>query len=56
MSKLAPPIVGVTPHGNYIVQGKRVTDAEALNQMSIPEHEACVHITKAAVTGLLVRT
>ena len=49
------PIAGVTPGGNYIIQGKRVTDAEALSQMSIPGHETCVHITKSAVLTLLVR-
>ncbi|MGH3605755.1 MAG: DUF6879 family protein, partial [Pseudonocardiaceae bacterium] len=31
--------------GTYIVQGKRVTDAEARAQMSIPEFEDCVEVT-----------
>lgn len=51
---VVPPIVGVTPNGNYIIQGKRVTDAEVLSQMSIPDHETCVHVTKSAVVTLLV--
>jgi hypothetical protein len=51
---VVPPIVGVTLGGNYIIQGKRVTDAEALRQMSIPDHETCVHVTKSAVVTLLV--
>lgn len=51
---VVPPIVGVTPGGNYIIQGKRVTDAEALSQMSIPAHETCVHVTRSAVVTLLV--
>lgn len=54
VTSVGPPIVGVMPRGNYIIQGKRVTDAEALSQMSIPDHETCVHITKAAVIGLLI--
>jgi len=49
-----PPIVAVTPGGNFIIQGKRVTDAEALSQMNIPDHETCVHVTKSAVVTLLV--
>ncbi len=51
---VAPPIVGVAPNGNYIIQGKRVTDAETLGQMNIPDHETCVHVTKSAVVALLV--
>jgi hypothetical protein len=51
---LMPPIVGVTPRGNYIIQGKQVTDAEALSQMSIPDHETCVQVMKSAVVPLLV--
>lgn len=54
VSNIVPPIVHVTHNGNYIIQGKRVTDAEALNQMSIPDHETCVHVTKSAVVALLV--
>lgn len=54
VTNVVPPIVGVTPDGNYIIQGKRVTDAEVLSQMSIPDHETCVHVTKSAVVTLLV--
>lgn len=54
VANVVPPIVGVTPDGNYIIQGKRVTDAEALGQMSIPDHETCVHVTKPAIVTLLV--
>ena len=54
VTNVMPPIVGVTPDGNYIIQGKRVTDAEVLSQMSIPDHETCVHVTKSAVVTLLV--
>lgn len=54
VNNVAPPIVGVTDNGNYIMQGKRVTDTEVLSQMNIPDHETCVLITKAAVLTLLV--
>jgi hypothetical protein len=46
VTNVVPPIVGVTPGDNYIIQGKRITDTEALSQMSIPDHETCVHLTK----------
>ena len=51
---LAPPIVLVKDDGNYIVRGTRVTDEEALAQMSIPDHETCVEIPKSAMLALLV--
>ncbi|HEY3894343.1 MAG TPA: hypothetical protein VGL88_03135 [Pseudonocardiaceae bacterium] len=54
VTSVSPPIVGVTPDGNYIIQGKRVTEAEALSQMNIPDHETCVQIMKSAVIPLLV--
>lgn len=54
MTNVVPPIVDVTPGGNYIFQGKQVTDAEALSQMGIPAHETCVHVTKSAVVTLLL--
>jgi hypothetical protein len=54
VTSVSPPIVGVTPDGNYIIQGKRVTEAEALSQMNIPDHEICVQIMKSAVIPLLV--
>lgn len=40
---------------NYLIQAKRVTDAEAFIQMSIPNHETCVHVTKSAVVTLPAR-
>jgi hypothetical protein len=50
---MVPPIVAVTPGGHYIIQGKQVTDAEALSQMSIPEHETCVHVEESAMLTLV---
>ncbi|MBV9010430.1 MAG: hypothetical protein JO272_00020 [Pseudonocardiales bacterium] len=46
-------IVAVTPGGHYIIQGRRVTDAQTLSQMSIPEHETCVHVQKSAMLTLV---
>jgi hypothetical protein len=54
VANLVPPIVEVASNGNYIVRGRRVTDSATLNQMSIPEHETCVHVTRSAVAALLV--
>jgi hypothetical protein len=53
---LVPPIVQVLENGNYIMRGPRVTDLEALGQMSIPAHETCIHVAKPAVAALLVRS
>jgi hypothetical protein len=54
VSNVVPPVVHVKDNGNYIVQGHRVRDAEALAQMSIPQHETCVAVTKPAMLALLV--
>ena len=51
---IGPPIVGMTPGGNYIIQGKRITDAHVLSQMSIPDHETCVQVMKSTVISLLL--
>ena len=53
VTNFVPPIVEVTVSGSYIVQGARVTDAATLAQMSIPDYETCVQVTKAAVLTLL---
>lgn len=50
----APPIAHVTDEGTYIVQGKRVADAEVRAQMSIPEFEDCVEVTKTSITAPLL--
>jgi len=36
-----------------IIQGERVTDAETLSQMDIPDYESCVHVAKSAVAALV---
>jgi hypothetical protein len=38
------PMVYRTDRGSWVVQGWVVTDPEALEQMAIPEGEACVEI------------
>jgi hypothetical protein len=47
------PIVHVKENGNLIIQGKRVTDPEALAEMKIPDHEDVVEVNKAAIEALL---
>jgi len=54
VTQVVPPIVHVLESGNYIIQGERVNDAEALGQMDIPDHETCVQVPKAAMQALLV--
>lgn len=34
-------------HETYVVKGRRVTDAEALAQMRIPDHETVVEVSVA---------
>jgi hypothetical protein len=53
VSNLVPPIVHVNEQGNYIIQGPRVHDVEALAQMDIPDHETCVEVTRAAMLALI---
>ena len=36
-----------------VVRERRVTDVEALGQMSIPDRETCVLISRSAVAALL---
>ena len=53
VTRWIPPIVHVQENGNLAIQGKQVTDPEALAQMSIPDHEDVVEVDKAAVEALL---
>jgi hypothetical protein len=48
-----PPIVHVMENGNLVIQGVRVTDAQARAEMDIPDHEDVVEVSKAAVKALL---
>jgi hypothetical protein len=47
------PIVHTTANGNYIIKGPRVTDPEALGQMTIPDHETCVEVSRSAIMALV---
>jgi hypothetical protein len=53
VNQLVPPIVYVLENGNYVIQGKIVSDVEALRQMDIPDHETCVEVSKSAVAVLI---
>ena len=41
------PTLYATDRGTLVVQGWRITDAEALSGMTIPEHETAVEIPVA---------
>ena len=41
------PTLFATDRGTYVVQGWKVTDAEALTGMDIPDHETAVEIPAA---------
>jgi hypothetical protein len=47
------PIVRVKENGNYVVQGARLVDEDARQQMAMPDHEDAVELPKAALTSLL---
>ncbi|HVQ99714.1 MAG TPA: hypothetical protein VMS16_13070 [Mycobacterium sp.] len=50
---LVPPIVHMTANGNYIIRGRRVTDPDTLGQMTIPDHETCVEVSRSAIAALV---
>jgi hypothetical protein len=49
---LAPPIVHITENGNYSIRGRHVTEPEALGQMTIPDHETCIEVSRSAIAGV----
>ncbi|MFI6008692.1 hypothetical protein ACIBAG_07650 [Streptomyces sp. NPDC051243] len=51
--RLEDPIMILTPGGTFVVQGREVTNPEALAQMEIPDYETVVEVPKAAITALL---
>jgi hypothetical protein len=53
VTSYVPPIAYVKGNGNYIIQGKRVTDSGALAEMDIPNHETCVEVSKAQMRVLV---
>ncbi|MFI9616771.1 hypothetical protein ACIHCM_34695 [Streptomyces sp. NPDC052023] len=56
IKRVQAPIMILTPQGTCVVQGKTVTDAGALSQMSIPHYETCVEVPKPAITALWEET
>jgi hypothetical protein len=53
LTQARAPIMILTPQGTCVVQGKAVTDADALSQMSIPHYETCVEVPKTQITALV---
>lgn len=53
MVNFVPPIVHLTANGNYIIKGRRLTDPEAVGQMTIPDHETCIEVTRSAIAALI---
>ncbi|MEU8999940.1 hypothetical protein AB0C95_34860 [Streptomyces caniferus] len=51
--RLEDPLMALTPGGTYVVQGRAVTDPEPLAQMSTPDYESVVEVSKAAIIALL---
>ncbi|MER7408138.1 hypothetical protein ABT373_38195 [Streptomyces sp. NPDC000070] len=51
--RVEDPIMILTSSGTFVVQGREVTDPEALAQMEIPDYETVVEVPKAAITALL---
>lgn len=52
ITTISTPIMRVTADGNYIVQGKRVTDEAVLAKMKIPGHETCVEVKTSDLLAL----
>lgn len=48
-----PPIVHVKENGNYIIQGRTVSDPDTLAGMDIPDHETCVEVSKVLIKALI---
>jgi hypothetical protein len=46
------PTLYETDRDTYVIQGWRVTDAEALSQMRIPAHEECIEVPKGLMKYL----
>ncbi|MFC6062831.1 hypothetical protein [Streptomyces ochraceiscleroticus] len=51
--RLEDPLMVLTSGGTYVVQGREVTDPDALAQMEIQDYETVVEVSKAAITVLL---
>jgi hypothetical protein len=47
------PIVHVMDNGNLVIQGKRVTSAKIRRELTMPDNEDCVEVSRAALAALL---
>lgn len=47
------PIVYARDNWNLVIQGRRVTDRQVLAQMTIPDHEEVVEVTRTAMHALV---
>jgi hypothetical protein len=50
--KTGCPSLYETDRGTFVVQGWKITDSEALDQLGIPDHEAVIEIPKALMDHL----
>jgi hypothetical protein len=46
------PTLYATDHDTFVIQGWKVTDAEALSQMRIPDYETCIEVPKGLMQFL----
>jgi hypothetical protein len=46
------PTVYATDRGTFVVQGTRITDAEALAAMDVPAHETVIEVPFELLRGL----
>ncbi|MFD7939013.1 hypothetical protein ACFV4T_31575 [Streptomyces sp. NPDC059755] len=53
VDRVQDPVMIMTEQGTCVVQGKAVTDAQALAEMSIPHYETCVEVAKADLAALV---
>lgn len=53
VTRWVPPIVYVKDNGNLVIQGRRVADRQVLEEMTIPDHEEVVEVSKAAMHALM---
>lgn len=53
VTRWVAPIVYVKDNGNLVIQGRRVVDRQVLEEMTMPDHEEVVEVSKAAMQALM---
>lgn len=53
LTRWVPPIVYVKDNGNLVIQGRRVVDRQVVEEMTMPDHEEVVEVSKAAMHALM---